>query len=92
MKRPHKAKPHGADRGASGIAKGRRANSETKHSPAEVMALCLLLHTCLVGAQRVIARMAGYVDWAPAGLIEAANMIDHAVDLVASIIASGGAQ
>lgn len=60
--------------------------------PAAALAQCLMLHVAIVSAQKMMARMATYADWAPAGLVETADLIDQASDLLAAIIANGGAQ
>lgn len=91
MIRPRKTKPGRlAPVRVSGNAKSQRAIGKANHSPAETMALCLLLHTAVTGARGLVTRLALATDAPPFGLVEAADYLDEAGDRVAAIVASGG--
>jgi len=90
MIRSRKTKPAGGNLRASGNAKSERAISKVEHSPADSMALCLLLHTALSGAAALVARLALATDMPPFGLVESADHLDEAGDRVAAIIVIEG--
>ncbi len=54
------------------------------------MALCLLLHTTVGAARGLVSRLALLTDTPPFGLVDAADSLDQAGDLIAALVATGG--
>lgn len=54
------------------------------------MALCLLLHTTVSAARGLASRLAMLTDSPPFGLVDAADSLDEAGDLIAEVVAPGG--
>lgn len=66
-----------------------QGSNRAKHS-SNAMALCLLLHTAISAARVLVSRLALLTDSPPFGLVEAADSLDEAGDLIAELVATGG--
>lgn len=90
MSRPERTRGRGCSRSPLGIAKAGQAASCRKHSPADVAALSLLLHTTVTAARALASRIALATDAPAFGLVDAADALDAAADHLAVALANGG--
>lgn len=85
-----KKKGHGGNRDLSGNVTTLASGNKAKNSSPEAMALCLLLHTAVSAARGLVSRLALLTDSPPFGLVDAADSLDEAGDLIAQLVANGG--
>ena len=90
MSRARQTKPQAGRLGASENVGTGQGSNRTKHSPPDIMALCLLLHTAVSAARGLVSRLAMLTDSPPFGLVDAADNLDEAGDLIVEIVATGG--
>jgi hypothetical protein len=67
-----------------------QAPIEVDHNPAEFRALALACLTTLNIARAITNQLAVITSTPPFVIVEAANLIEHACDLLASYLATGG--
>jgi len=90
MNAPRKTKPQaGRQQGVSGVRTDQGAN-ETDHNPILFRAIAIALLVALNGARSIVNQLAVITSTPPFVIVEAANLIENACDLVASYLATGG--
>ncbi len=67
-----------------------QAPIELDHNPAEFRALAIACLTALNIARALMNQLAVMTSMPPFVIVEAANLIEHACDLITSYLATGG--
>lgn len=92
MNAPRKTKPQAVgQQGVSAVRTDQGAN-ETDHNPVLFKSLSIALLVALNGARSIVNQLATITSTPPFVIVEAANMIEHACDLIDSYLATGGPQ
>lgn len=90
MKTLLKRKTHAARRGLHSSDSDSQAPIEVDHNPAEFRALAVACLTALNIARALMNQLAVLTSMPPFVIVEAANLIEQACDLLATYLATGG--
>jgi hypothetical protein len=92
MNAPQKKKPNACRQRALDDVRTDQGANEVDHNPILFRAIANALLAALNGARSIVNQLAVITSTPPFVIVEAANLIEHACDLVVSYLATGGPQ
>ena len=92
MNAPEKKKPDACRQRAFSNDRTDQGAIEVDHNPILFRSIAIALLVALNGARSIVNQLAVITSTPPFVIVEAANLIENACDLVASYLATGGPQ